>query len=461
MVGMNGHLSWRRYPSRLGLAAVVGLLLATMAGGAVALAITRHVAQVAENAIGYDVELEDNADDMRAAVLDLRHFHRNMLFSGPTRVGVAEFRGAYAGLLQQIAELATLGVRDPQAPQPAQLRRQAEQYFRGFRPALRLNSTDREAFIRASDTGLVRIDRLEAAAQELDRLGERRAAQAFAEVRTAENQAAAVLTALLIGLLVVAGLLAYTAVRIMGLLQQMYSTQQDLTAGLQRSLHEKADFLADVSHELRAPLTVLLGNAEVGLFANRDGPNAEIFRDIAEESARMSRLIDDLLLLARSEAKVLQLDLRPVAAEPWMAELATRAEMLARQRGAAYTTSVDCECTVRIDRDRMDQAVLVLVDNATKYAPPDKEVHLRAQAEADELLIVVSDEGPGIPEEQLPRIFQRFHRGAGPTDIQQGTGLGLAIAQSIVTAHNGRIEVNSRIGQGTSMRIRLPATSPG
>ena len=439
------------------MASVIGLLVATIGGGAVALTMNRHVGEVAENAIGYEVELEDAADDLRVAVLDVRHYHRNLLFAGPSRHGLAEFQGAYATLLEQITWLERLGVREDSAPQPERLRRLARAYFAAFWPAVLAYDRDRAGFVRASDLGLVRLDRLSAAAQQLDRLGEQLAARAFVEVQRDNRRAAAILTVVLVAIGLVAAALAYTTARILRLLQDLYAAQQQAAADLSRSLEEKAAFMADVSHELRTPLTVLRGNAELALATASDEDSVEVLEDIAHQAARMSRLIDDLLLLARSESSTLRLELRPTAAEPWLAELSTHAERLARQKGADYETSVNADCLVRVDRDRMEQAVMVLVDNAATYAPDGQPVRLTARIVEEALVIEVRDRGPGIPPEQIPLVFERFHRLHHTADPQKdGAGLGLAIARSIVTAHGGTIEAHSPPAGGATMRIRLP-----
>ena len=112
----------------------------------------------------------------------------------------------------------------------------------------------------------------------------------------------------------------------------------------------------------------------------------------------------------------------------------------ARQRGADFTTSLEADCEIRIDRGRVEQAVLVLVDNATAYSPPGEPVHVSSYVSQDELVIEVRDRGPGIPAEEVPLIFERFHRAHGTADVGEnpGAGLGLAIAHSIVTAAGSR-----------------------
>jgi two-component system, OmpR family, sensor histidine kinase VicK len=438
---------------------VLGLLLATALAGVAGLIITRNVARVTDQALGYNVELEDQADDFRIAVLDVRHFHRNLLFAGPSGQELADFDGAYASLIEEIDLLESLGIRDPHAPQPGEVRQMAEHYNRGFRPAIALYRTDREAFIRASDAGLVELDRMEAAAQELDKLGERLAASAFSGIGEANDRATFVLIAVLVGVAVVGVGLAYVTIRMLRALQELYAAQSDAAERLAKSLREKADFIADVTHELRTPLTVLRGNAEVGLAMNDGGPHAEILSEIVGESARMSRLIEDLLLLARSDAQ-LRLDLRPVAVEPWIADVAAHAEVLARQRGASFDATLEAEGEVRVDPDRLEQAVLGLVDNAAKYSPAGETLTLGSLTRNGKLVIEIADRGSGIPEEEIPLIFERFYRAdRSRSRPEGGTGLGLAIAGTIVEAHGGRIDVASRVGEGTSMFIRLPLAS--
>src|SRR5687768_2890169 len=124
--------SYRTRPWRIGLVSVLGLLLATALAGVAGLIITRNVARVTDQALGYNVELEDQADDFRIAVLDVRHFHRNLLFAGPSGQELADFDGAYASLIEEIDLLESLGIRDPHAPQPGEVRQMAEHYNRGF-----------------------------------------------------------------------------------------------------------------------------------------------------------------------------------------------------------------------------------------------------------------------------------------------------------------------------------------
>jgi two-component system, OmpR family, sensor histidine kinase VicK len=456
-------MSWlrgiREQPWRITIVAVGGLLVAILIAGVVGLLLNRNVEQVTE-ALTYDVDLEDEGDDLRAAVLDLRHYQRNITFYGPSRNGIEDFEQAYAQLEEEIHELEALGVRDPDAPQPDEIRRTAKEYYADFRPAIRLYDEDQDeggaAFADASDRGLVRIDEMNQAGEELDELGERLSDEALARAEQATSTARVVLLAVIFGLLLVGAALAYAAVRVVNELRRLYADQQAATEKLEAASQAKTEFIADVSHELRTPLTVLRGNAQVGL-ALDGGDHKEILEEIVEESKRMSRMVEELLFLARSDSASLPLDFESIAVEPLLAELAGRAEVLARARGATLETKLEGGGLAKIDSQHIEQAVLILVDNAAKYGPPGGKITLTSSTRSGELRIGVEDRGPGIPKEELPRIFERFYRlDKARSRKMGGSGLGLPIAKTIAEAHGGRIEAVSRFGEGTKMMLCLP-----
>ncbi len=217
----------------------------------------------------------------------------------------------------------------------------------------------------------------------------------------------------------------------------------------------KAGFLAEVSHELRTPLTVIRGNAEIGLEFDRGGEHEELLREIVRESSTMSRMVEDLLFLARSESAAPPFRMEPVETSVLAEGLARRARSLATEHGAALDTTLAQTGLVRVDPARVEQAVLVLVDNAIKYGPEGQRITLKSSSSSDELRIEVGDQGPGIPETELPHVFERFYRLDGTEE--PGSGLGLSIAQTIAEAHGGRIEANSRPGSGTRMTLILPS----
>jgi two-component system sensor histidine kinase VicK len=174
----------------------------------------------------------------------------------------------------------------------------------------------------------------------------------------------------------------------------------------------------------------------------------------------MARMVEDLLFLARSDSASPPLELESVAVAPFLAELVERAEALAREHNVALERKLEGGGFVEIDRLRIEQAVLILVDNAAKYGPPGDTITLASFISSGELHISVEDRGPGIPKEELPRIFERFYRLDKARSRQLGgTGLGLPIAKTTVEAHSGRIEAESHPGKGTKITLCLPLLS--
>jgi two-component system, OmpR family, sensor histidine kinase VicK len=445
-------------PWRVTIAAVGGLLVAILIVGLVGLLVNRNVERVTNEALRYDVQLEDEGDDLRAAVLDLRHYHRNVTFGGPTRTQIDNFEDAYSQLEEEIRELEDIGVRDPDAPQPDEIRAMAKEYYDGFRPAMALYGEDRAAFVEASDRGLVRIDEMAQAGEDLDELGEQLSEESLAEVDRATRTAKVVLFAVVFGLLLAGAGLAYATVRVVNELRRLYAEQQQTAEKLAEANQAKTEFIADVSHELRTPLTVLRGNAQVGLALVDGGSDqAELFEEIVAESKRMSRMVEELLFLARSDSSSLPLEFETVAVEPFLTELAGRAEVLVRERGATLETDLGGVGLLKADPQRIEQAALILVDNAAKYGQQGGRITLSSSVRAGELRVTVEDRGPGIPKDELPRIFERFYRlDKARSRRMGGAGLGLPIAKTIVEAHGGHIEAVSRPDKGTSMSLCLP-----
>ncbi len=451
---------------RVTVVALAGLLAAITVAGVTGLLLNRNV-ELANRDLVYDVDLEDEGDDLRAAVLDMRHYHRNVYFGGPKRENLNNLEQAHRDLEEEIRELEQIGVRDPDAPQPAQIRRTAEAYWNDFNPQvateLYQNGPENggDAFTAASNRGLVHIEKMNQAGDRLDEVGEALAGQALQDVRRATATAKVVLASVIVGLLLVGAALALAAVRVVNELRRLYAEQQEASEKLAEASRQKTDFLADVSHELRTPLTVLRGNAQVGLALGAEGEQRQLLNEVVEESRRMSRMVEDLLFLSRSDSSLPAMDFETVSVVPFLSELAGRGEMLAREKGGELRTDLWAEGSMRADSSRLGQAVLVLVDNALKYGG-DGDVTLRSATTRSGMLgITVQDEGPGIPKEELPRIFERFYRvDKARSRKMGGTGLGLPIARTIVEAHGGHITAESAAGRGTRMSIHLPMLSP-
>ena len=199
---------------------------------------------------------------------------------------------------------------------------------------------------------------------------------------------------------------------------------------------------------------MIRGNAEIGLELDGECEHGEILQEIGRESSTMSRMVDDLLFLARSESAAPLFRMEPVDSRVLLRGLARRATSLAAEHGAKLEARLEETGLVRVDPVRVEQAILALVDNAIKYGPQGENITLRSTAAGGELSVEVGDRGPGIPETELAHVFERFYRldGVG----EPGSGLGLSIAQTIAEAHGGRIEVDSRTGEGTRMSFILP-----
>jgi two-component system OmpR family sensor kinase len=213
-------------------------------------------------------------------------------------------------------------------------------------------------------------------------------------------------------------------------------------------------FLADVSHELRTPLTVIKGNVDL---IRKFGPDEESLDSIKDEIDRLTRLVGDLLLLAKVESGKLQLTLSNVEMDTLLFEVFNEMKVLAGGKISLKLVEID-QAMVSGDRDRLKQVLINLISNAIHYTPPGGNVVLSLSKTADMVQIAVKDTGPGIPAKDIPFIFDRFYRGekSRTRSKSSGFGLGLSIAYWIVDMHQGSIDVDSQIGVGTTFTVRLP-----
>jgi heavy metal sensor kinase len=235
-------------------------------------------------------------------------------------------------------------------------------------------------------------------------------------------------------------------------------------ARLEASFERLRRFSADVSHELRTPLTAIRSVGEVGLREPHDAVGyQEIIGSMLEEADRLGRLVDTLLTLARWESG--RTRAQPVDAD--LAEIArqvvAQVVVLAEERDVAVGVSLEGPMHVTADAVMLRQAVLNVVDNAIKFTPAGRKVRVWNESDAVSHHLVVDDEGPGIPEEQRARVFERFHRIEGLGVQADGAGLGLAIVHWAVTANGGRVSVESSPAGGARLRLSFPhmPASPG
>jgi len=237
------------------------------------------------------------------------------------------------------------------------------------------------------------------------------------------------------------GRLAATFNEMLERLETLFQTQQRL--------------VADVSHELRTPLTTIRGNVEILRRGAIKNPLArdEALAAIDAETARMSRLVSDLLLLAQADAGA-WLEMQPVELDTLLLEVYRQAQMMAN--GVEVKLGHEDQAIVLGDADRLKQLLLNLVDNALKYTPPGGEVTLSLHREGEWVRVSVSDTGIGIPKEDLPHIFDRFYRADRSRSRKRGgAGLGLSIAKWIAEAHGGYLTVESEVGKGSTFSLWL------
>lgn len=223
---------------------------------------------------------------------------------------------------------------------------------------------------------------------------------------------------------------------------------------IERLFQSQQRLLADVSHELRTPLTTIRGNLD--LIRHIGVADPELMDIIQDELERMTRLIGDLLLLARADSGALPLERKRVELDNTLFEVYRQVSRLAKAVKVTVD-EVDQVCVIG-DNDRLKQLLLILVDNAIKYTPTGGHVSLSVSRQGSWAEVRVSDTGIGIPAEDVPHIFERFYRvDKARSRAQGGSGLGLAIARWIVMAHGGQIHVTSQVGEGTTFSVLFPA----
>jgi two-component system, OmpR family, sensor histidine kinase BaeS len=217
---------------------------------------------------------------------------------------------------------------------------------------------------------------------------------------------------------------------------------------------------ADIAHDLRTPLSVILGYTE----ALRDGKlpcDQEIFDTLHTEAQHLQRLIDDLRTLSLTDAGELPLHRQPMPPQPLLERIAAAYKASAQAQGITLEIQAVADLpAIDIDPERMSQVLGNLLSNALRFTPAGGTIRLRATADGDRVHLIVQDTGTGIAAADLPHIFERFYRADSARQATGSSGLGLAIAKGIVEAHGGTIAVASSEGAGTRFSITLPADRP-
>jgi signal transduction histidine kinase len=228
-----------------------------------------------------------------------------------------------------------------------------------------------------------------------------------------------------------------------------------MSADLGRANQSRRQMTADIAHDLRNPLTVLGGYLE-SLQDGKLTPTPERITIMQAEVQQLQRLVEDLRTLSLADAGELTLRCQSVAPGDLLGQVATAYNNQAEGQGIHLLIEVEPALKeIQIDPERMEQVLGNLVSNALRYTPEGGEIHLSAKQDGSSLFISIQDNGSGIPPQILPYIFERSYRG-DPSRSGNESGLGLAIVKSIVELHGGRIQVESRLGEGSHFLIKLP-----
>ncbi len=226
---------------------------------------------------------------------------------------------------------------------------------------------------------------------------------------------------------------------------------------IERSYNSQKQFVSDASHELRTPIAVVQGYVNMLKRWGKSDPEVldEGINAIAQETESMKELVESLLFLARHDKKTLMMEMEPFDAMEVLLELHREAAMVTPE-DTFILTSGD-PCPMEGDRSMVKQVMRILCDNAVKYTPDGGIVTLSIRREPGWVTLSVADNGPGIPEEELAKIFARFYRADAARRSQTGGhGLGLSIARIIVMAHGGKMRVRSKVGVGSTFEVVLP-----
>ncbi|HWO45611.1 MAG TPA: ATP-binding protein [Methylomirabilota bacterium] len=242
---------------------------------------------------------------------------------------------------------------------------------------------------------------------------------------------------------------------------RLVETLNDMLARIERSFEAQRRFTADASHELRSPLSRLRAELEVTLRRARERAEyEEALRSCLSEVERLSHLTDELLMLARLDAGGSSGAPRSVDLISILHEAVKLLGPEALRRNVALVTDIPPELAVNVAPAAVSHVVANVLDNAVKFSPLGGDVTIGVAIEGSSAVVAVSNSGPGIPEDELPRLFERFYRGSAARHMEApGVGLGLAICRALVEGQGGRISVNSAIDSGVTFTIRLPLAS--
>lgn len=236
------------------------------------------------------------------------------------------------------------------------------------------------------------------------------------------------------------------------------NTFNEMMDRLEKSFVRMRQFSSDASHELRTPLTVLKGQSELVLSKTRSKREyQEVLSSNLEEINYMSRILEDLLILSKGDEGEISMEKEPVELENIVEEISRQGEILADEKNIKIVLAYMEPVTILGDAHRLKQMVWILLHNAVKFTPDGGEIKITLQDLDETVFLAIKDTGIGIPEPDLPKIFDRFYRvDKARSRKEGGSGLGLAICKHIIDRHHGTIDVESKLGEGTKFKIRFP-----
>ncbi len=242
---------------------------------------------------------------------------------------------------------------------------------------------------------------------------------------------------------------------------RLAGTFNNMIARLETSFRQIRQFSSDASHELRTPLTVMKGETELALRRPRDTKDyTVVLESNLEEIDRMTRIVDELLFLSRADMGEVKMEHLPVNLELLLEDVHRQASLLGQDRDVQVVLGLVAPATVLGDELRLRELFLNLLDNAVKYSKPGGSVEVALCTESGQAKVSIVDQGIGISRDDQTKIFDRFYRtDDARTHTKKGTGLGLAICAWIVESHQGRIEVESEVGEGSTFTVTLPLAS--
>lgn len=244
--------------------------------------------------------------------------------------------------------------------------------------------------------------------------------------------------------------------------QRLYQEEKRLRLELQAEITKRIDYTRGLVHELKTPITPILAAAELLLEEIHEAPLDSLVKSISRSAANLNRRVDELLDVARSETAMLSVNPEPTDAVVLVREVVGEMTPVAQHNGQSLALEIPQTLPlVEADKDRIRQVLLNLLNNAIKFTPSGGKISVNAQKDATNLVISVSDTGPGMTEEQQKYLFEPYYRVADNRQKLSGLGLGLYLSKTLVELHHGRVWVQSEIGKGSTFSFSLPLTADG